>query len=216
MDIVNRESNSSLIKSCYFPEAAFYLISLPEAKEIFVFDTRGTLEDATLRCTTWNNLDHTDYVYDPTAKTMYLTQANGIAEYESYNDNGSSYLMSYFTNHFDLGFPNKNKLLKRVAVTVIGNQSQSFSLKAGFDYTANYFSFPFTLTETNVSEYGISEYGANAETVSEYNLGISLERLDSSVAGTGAIVQLGIQTTIDGALLSVQKLDVYAKEGRII
>lgn len=216
MDIVNRESNSSLIKSCYFPEAAFYLISLPEAKVIFVFDTRGTLEDATLRCTTWNNLDHTDYVYDPTAKTMYLTQANGIAEYESYNDNGSTYLMSYFTNHFDLGFPNKNKLLKRAAVTVIGNQSQSFSLKAGFDYTANYFSFPFTLTETNVSEYGIGEYGANAETISEYNLGISLERLDSSVAGTGAIVQLGIQTTIDGALLSVQKLDVYAKEGRII
>jgi hypothetical protein len=216
MDIVNRENNSELIKSCYFPEAAFYLISLPEAKEVFVFDTRGTLEDASLRCTTWNNLDHTDYVYDATAKVMYVTQVDGIAEYGGYNDNGNTYLMSYFTNHFDFDQPNINKLLKRAAVTVIGNQSQSFSLKAGFDYTTSYFSFPFTLTETNVAEYGVAEYGANAAILSEYNLGIALERLDASVAGSGSIVQLGIETTIDGALLSVQKLDVYAKQGRII
>ena len=216
MDIVNRESNSSLIKSCYFPEAAFYLISLPEAKEIFVFDTRGTLEDASLRCTTWNNLDHTDYVYDATSKTMYVTQVNGIAEYEGYNDNGSSYLMSYFTNHFDFDQPNINKLLKRAAVTAIGSSTQAFTLKCGFDYTTNYFSFSFTLSQSDVSEYGVAEYGANAATVAEYKSGIALERLDQSVAGTGSIVQLGIETTIDGALLSVQKLDVYAKQGRII
>jgi len=216
MDIVNRESNSSLIKSCYFPEAAFYLINLPEAKEIFIFDTRGTLEDASLRCTTWNNLDHTDYVYDATAKTMYVTQVNGIAEYAGYNDNGSSYLMSYFTNHFDFDQPNINKLLKRAAVTAIGSSTQGFTLKCGFDYTTNYFSFPFTLSQSAVSEYGIAEYGSNAATVAEYQSGISLERLDSSVAGSGSIVQLGIETTIDGALLSVQKLDIYTKQGRII
>ena len=85
-----------------------------------------------------------------------------------------------------------------------------------FDYTTNYFSFPFTLSQSDVSEYGVAEYGANAATLAEYQSGISLERLNSSVAGSGSIVQLGIETTIDGALLSVQKLDVYAKQGRII
>ncbi len=216
MDIVNRESNVDLIKACYFPEEAFYLISMPESQEIFIFDTRGTLEDASLRVTTWNNLDHADYIYDPVSRKMYLMQTDGIAEYGGYNDNGSSYLMSYFTNHFDFDQPNINKVLKRAAVTAIGGSSQSFTLKAGFDYTTSYFSFPFTLTETNVSEYGIAEYGDNAATIAEYNIGIALERLDSSVAGSGSIVQLGIETTIDGALLSVQKLDVYAKQGRII
>jgi hypothetical protein len=216
MDIVNRESDLSLVKSCYFPEEAFYLISLPEAAQVFVFDTRGALEDASLRVTTWNNLDHTDYVYDATSKVMYLTQTNGIAEYSGYNDNGSSYTMSYFTNHFDFNAPNIIKLLKRAAVTAIGSSAQPFTLKCGFDYTTNYFSFPFTLSQSAVSEYGIAEYGSNAATVAEYQSGISLERLDSSVAGSGSIVQLGIETTIDGALLSVQKLDIYTKQGRII
>ena len=216
MDIVNRENNPELIKSCYFPEAAFYLINLPEAKEVFVFDTRGALEDASLRVTTWNDLDHTDYVYDATNKTMYLAQANGIAEYVGYNDNGSSYLMSYFTNHFDLGAPNVNKILKRASVTAIGSSAQAFTLKVGYDYNTSYFSTPFTLKATNVSEYGTAEYGANAAEVAEYNLGVSLDRLSASVSGSGDIVQVGIETTIDGALLSVQKLDVYAKQGRII
>ncbi len=216
MDIVNREASLDLVKSCYFPDEAIYIISLPEAKTQFVFDTRTTLEDASLRCTTWNNLDHTDYVYDATNKAMYLTQVDGIAEYRSYQDNGSGYPMSYFTNHFDLGAANVNKMLKKAAITAIGSSGQDFSLKVGYDYNTSYFSTPFTLKELNVAEYGIAEYGANAATVAEYNLGVSLDRLAASVSGSGDIVQIGIETHIDGAPLSVQKLDVYAKQGRII
>ena len=216
MDIVNREANLDLIKSCYFPDSAIYIISLPEAKTQFVFDTRATLEDASLRCTTWNNLDHTDYVYDATNKVMYLTQVNGIAEYLGYTDNGAGYQMSYFTNHFDLDAPNIIKILKKASVTAIGSSAQAFTLKVGYDYSTSYFSVPFTLKETKVSEYGIAEYGANAATVAEYNLGVSLDRLASQVSGSGDIVQIGIETHIEGAQLSVQKLDVYAKQGRII
>ena len=216
MDIVNRESDFGLIKSVYFPEDAFYLISLPEAQTQFVFDTRGTLEDASLRVTTWNNLDHTDYVYDAKAKALYLTQADGIAEYTGYQDNGVNYLMSYFTNHFDLGSANVNKILKKAAITAIGSSGQDFSLKVGYDYQTSYFSTPFTLKTLTVAEYGTAEYGANAATVAEYNLGVSLDRLDSQVSGSGDIVQIGIEAHIDGAQLSVQKLDVYAKQGRII
>lgn len=216
MDIVNRESDFDLIKSVYFPENAFYLISLPEAQTQFVFDTKSTLEDASLRVTTWNNLDHTDYVYDAKEKALYLTQADGIAEYTGYQDNGVQYTMSYFTNHFDLGSANINKILKKAAVTAIGSSSQDFSLKVGYDYQTSYFSFPFTLKQIDVSEYGIAEYGANAATVAEYNLGVSLDRLASQVSGSGDIVQIGIEAHIDGTQLSVQKLDVYAKQGRII
>jgi hypothetical protein len=216
MDIVNREASLDLVKSCYFPDEAIYVISLPEAKTQFVFDTRTTLEDASLRCTTWNNLDHTDYVYDATNKAMYLTQVDGIAEYRSYQDNGSGYPMSYFTNHFDLGAANVNKMLKKAAITAIGSSGQDFSLKVGYDYNTSYFSTPFTLKELNVAEYGVAEYGANAAVIAEYNLGVSLDRLAASVSGSGDIVQIGIETHIDGAPLSVQKLDVYAKQGRII
>jgi hypothetical protein len=147
---------------------------------------------------------------------MYLTQVNGIAEYSGYNDNNESYTMSYFTNHFDLEKPNISKILKRAAVTAIGSTGQPFNFKVGFDYTTSYLSFPFTLKQTTVSEYGIADYGANATVVAEYNLGVSLDRIDQSIAGSGSIVQIGIETNIDGAQLSVQKLDIYTKQGRII
>ena len=86
----------------------------------------------------------------------------------------------------------------------------------GYDYNTSYFSFPFTLKQITVSEYGIAEYGDNAATIAEYNLGVSLDRLSSQVSGSGDIVQIGIEAHIEGAQLSVQKLDVYAKQGRII
>lgn len=216
MDIVNREDDFELIKSVYFPEDAFYLIHLPDAKTQFVFDTRSTLEDASLRVTTWNNLDHASYVYDAKAKALYLAQIDGIAEYTSFQDNGSNYLMSYFTNHFDLGSPNANKILKKASVTAIGSSGQDFTLKVGYNYQTSYFSFPFKVKELTVAEYGIAEYGANAATVAEYNLGVSLDRLSSQVSGSGDIVQIGVEAHIDGTQLSVQKLDVYAKQGRII
>ena len=212
VDNVGREQDFSLIKSCYFPEQAFYLVFLPEAKEIYVFDTRQALEDGSYRVTTWNNLDHTDFVYDKTTKKMYLTQANGIAEYGTYNDNSSSYTMSYFTNHFDFQLPNINKMLKRVAVTVIGSTSQAFNVKAGFDYLTSYYSFPFTIKEIPTFEYGIAEYNESAE----YVAGIALDRISSSASGAGSIIQIGVEATIDGGSLSVQKLDVYAKQGRVI
>ena len=216
MDDVNRESNFGLIKSVYYPEDAIYIISLPDAARQYVFDTRTPLEDATLRTTTWSGLTHTDYVYDAKAKALYLTQTDGIAEYLNYQDNGSKYTMTYFTNHFDLGSPNVNKLLKKASVTAIGSSAQDFTLKVGYDYSTNYFNFPFTLKDINISEYGIAEYGANAATIAEYNSGVSLDRLASQVSGSGDIIQIGIETHIDGAQLSVQKLDVYAKQGRII
>ena len=205
-----------MVKSVYFPEQAFYLIFLPTAGTAYVFDTRRPLEDGSYRVTTWNDLDHTDFVYDKTSKALYITQANGIAEYGNFTDNGSPYTMSYFTNHFDLGYPNINKLLKKTAVTVIGSSSQSFNIKAGFDYLTSYFSFPFTIKDTPVSEYGIADYGANATVVAEYQAGVSLDRLNSSVSGSGSIFQLGVEAEIDGGSLSIQKLDVYGKLGRTI
>lgn len=216
VDLVGRESNLGLVKSVYFPEQAFYLIFLPTAGTAYVFDTRRPLEDGSYRVTTWNDLDHTDFVYDKTSKALYITQANGIAEYGNFTDNGSPYTMSYFTNHFDLGYPNINKLLKKTAVTVIGSSAQSFNIKAGFDYLTSYFSFPFTIKDTPVSEYGIADYGANATVVAEYQAGVSLDRLNSSVSGSGSIFQLGVEATIDGGSLSIQKLDVYGKLGRTI
>lgn len=224
LEAVAQEVDLSNINSVYYPEGAFYLICLPASGIKFVFDTRASMEDASLRSTTWTQVDHANYKYDPTDRILYLAQTNGIAKYHGFTDNGEPYQMQYYTNHFDLDQPNAIKILKRVACTVIGSSKQQFAIRAGFEYTTNYFTFPFTTEEIKVSEYGIAEYGSNGlndpsdpdSGVSEYTGGISLDRLDSPVQGSGSIVQLGVEATINGAQLSVQKLSVYAKTGKIL
>jgi len=216
VNIAKRESDQGAIKACYYPDEAIYVITFPEAALSYIFDTRTKLENAALRVTTWSVQNHAALVHDKTTDVMYFAQADGIAEYGLYTDNGTAYVMRYFTNHFDMGSPNISKIIKRAAVTAIGSSEQQFTLKIGYEYTTNYFSFPFNLSGQVVSEYGIAEYGANATVVSEYNSGIALDRIDSSVSGAGSIVQLGIETTIDGAQLSVQKLDIYAKQGKVL
>lgn len=216
VSIADREVNKDLIKSVYFPEEAFYLIYFPGVSTTYVFDTKGRLEDASLRVTTWSEQTHNNFAYDKTNNILYLAQTDGIAEYGLYTDNGSGYHMRYYTNHFNFDFPNINKIIKRASVTAIGSSEQEFTLKIGYDYTTNYFGFPFQLSGLSVSEYNNAEYGSNASTIAEYNSGIALDRIDASIAGSGDIVQLGIETLINGAQLSVQKLDIYAKQGRVI
>jgi len=224
LDTVRAEDSPENITSVYNPSDAFYLLNFPASGIQYVFDTRGSLEDASLRATTWSDLTHKNYTYDPTTEILYLAQTNGIAKYFGFNDDSETYQLEYYTNHFDLGLANKIKLLKRVACTVIGSSKQLFSIKVGFEYTSNYFTFPFTTKDVPVSQYGISEYGSNGlrdpsdatSGVSEYTGGISLDKIDSSVQGSGDIIQLGVEAEINGAQLSVQKLDIYGKEGRII
>jgi hypothetical protein len=50
---------------------------------------------------------------------------------------------------------------------------------------------------------------------SEFSKGIVLERIKSSVGGYGSTIQIGFETDVDNAELSVQKLDVFVKMGRI-
>ena len=213
------------IKSVYNPAEAFYLIDFQGTNhQTFVFDTRRKFEDGALRVTRWTGVTHNNYEYDDVARELLFAETDGIAKYTGFQDNGVGYTMLYLTNHFDLGEPTQNKILKRASATAVGSSQQSFSIKASFDYSGKFFSFPFTIASVPVSEYGICEYGSNGlriptdsqSGVSEYTGGVALDRIQSAAAGTGSVLQIGVEATINGGSLAIQKLDVYAKQGRIL
>ena len=213
------------IKSVYNPAEAFYLIDFQGTNhQTFVFDTRRKFEDGALRVTRWTGVTHNNYEYDDVARELLFAETDGIAKYTGFQDNGQAYTMLYLTSHFDLGQPTQNKILKRVSATAVGSSEQAFTIKSSFDYSSSFFSIPFTLTAVPVSEYGIAEYGSNGlripsdatSGVAEYTSGISLDRIQSTAAGTGSILQIGVEAIINGASLAIQKLDVYAKQGRIL
>ena len=208
MDVVASETLTN-IKSVYSEKEAFYLLTLPSVKEVYCFDTRGQLQDGSFRVTTWDSIE-------PTA---LLSRRNGdlligkngyIGKYGTYQDHSSAYRFQYYTNHADLGDANITSILKRLKVVVIGGTNQYVTLKWGFDFSTNYLSANALIPLQGVSEYGIAEYN-----VAEYSDGVALQTLVASASGSGKIVQTGYESNINGAALSIQRIEIQSKNGKM-
>lgn len=196
------------IKAVYSEDNAFYLLLFPSFQRIYCFDTRAPLQNGALRVTIWDNQTQTNMLALPNA--VYFSQTDGIADYATYQDNASVYRMKYYTTYFDFGSASQFKILKRLATTIIGGTGQDFVLKSGFDYTDSYQSYPSTLASKSVSEYGTAEYN-----IAEYETGTLVEVVRSATGGTGSVLQIGFEANINGAELSLQKLDIFVKQGRV-
>ena len=197
------------IKSVYAPSDAFYLLSLPATSQTFCFDTRTQLEDGSLRVTLWPTIPPKSYL--AIGSNLYYAQVNGVATYSSYKDNGSPYLMSYASNYFDLDLTDINKIVKKVSATTVGITGQTFALQVGYEYKPAIFSETFTLDASAVSEYNISEFN-----LAEYTGGALVNDQSSPAQGSGNILQIGFTAQINGSPMSLQRLTIYAKQGKVL
>jgi hypothetical protein len=208
MDVVSSETLAN-IKSVYSEKEAFYLLTLPSVKEVYCFDTRGQLQDGSFRVTTWDSIEPTALLSRRNGDV--LIGKNGyIGKYGTYQDYASAYRFQYFTNHADLGDANITSILKRLKVTVIGGTNQYVTLKWGFDFLTNYQSANALIPTQGVSEYGIAEYN-----IAEYSDGVALQTLVVSASGSGKIVQTGYESNINGASLSIQRIEIQSKNGKM-
>lgn len=197
------------ISSVYSEDNAFYLISFPSSRTVYCFDMKSALEDGSARITCW-------YPYDATAfcrkenKDVLIGKEDGIGKYYGYTDNNETYRIRYLSHYTDFGSPTVIKLLKQIKVTVLGGSNQQFTIKVGSNYSTAFSSYPFVIEGGSVSEYGISEYG-----VGFFSGGVTLDKLSSSVGGSGNVVQFGFEADVGGTELSVQAIDAYVKTGRV-
>ena len=296
VQLLEAETNSK-IKSAYSEGNAFYLLAFPTTRQVYCFDMRQPLEDGSARVTIWNNMDFT--AWNAWENEVYMAHKDGLAEYRGYQDNGESYRMVYFTNYFDLGNASQVKLLKRLAITVIGATGQDFVVKSGFDYSDVYNNYPLTVKQATVAEYGGSpsitgtsatqsattitdedairsvdvdgnvttadkHYTVDFKTSStgnytnavvvyldsdtyyywdqdigetrtattlyllpntgndqynsstEYTGGNLVDNVRVAGSGSGSVMQLGFEADLNGGALSIQKMDIYVKQGRTL
>jgi hypothetical protein len=198
------------IKAVYFSTDAFYLLALPSTGFTYCFDTRGTLENGSARTTIWKQIAPTAFCVTQD-RQLYIGKAGYIGKYDSYEDNGATYRMSYFTNYFDFGSATTNKILKKINVTAIGGSAQPIAVKWGYDYTRNYFSRGIILQRVEVFEYGTAEYN-----IATYTNGIALDTANIPASGSGTVLQIGFESDIDGTPLSIQKIDFFLKQGKTL
>lgn len=198
------------VKAVYSDIHAFYLISFPASNIVYCFDVRQMLPNGAARATTWSGITPTAFHYTNN-RSVLIGKVGYVGKYMGYDDNGAAYNMSYFTNFFDFGSPTTLKLMKKVAVTFIGNTSANVNIRWGFEYQDSYYTRSASIEDFSSAYYGVGEFG-----VSEYTSGVFVQTVRSNIGGSGTVLQLGIETNIDGNALSVQRIDCYVKQGKTI
>ena len=199
---------ASEIKAVYSDKDAFYLLSLPTSNLVYCFDMRQVLQNGASRATTWTNITPTAFWYTRD-KRLLLGKAGFIGSYVDYSDNSTAYRMSYYTNYFDFQSPTTIKILKKINMTFIGGNGADATIKYGFDYSSQYLSRNIVLGNINIAEYGISEYN-----IGEYTAGVVFDNQKIQASGSGNVLQMGVETVVNGFEISIQKLDCYVKTGR--
>jgi hypothetical protein len=204
----------SSIKSVYSEREGFYLLTMPSNKSVYCLDTKVILQDGTSRVTTWDSITPTSLLSRRNGD-LYIGKNGYVCSYSGYLDHESTYRMMYYTNNADLGNVNQVSILKKISAVVIGGTNQTVAIKWGFDFKANYLSANASIPSQGVAQYGIAEYGANGSPVAYYSDGIALQTLVVSASGSGKVVQTGYESEINGAQLSIQKIEIQAKNGKI-
>jgi hypothetical protein len=206
--------NMANIKSIYSEREAFYLLTAPIVKQVFCFDTRQSLPNGAFRASTWDSIEPKSFLSRRNGDL--LIGKNGyIGKYSGYLDDTNTYQFAYYTNHADLGNQAQTSIIKKISVVVIGGSNQYVTIKWGYDFLTNYLSENILIPAQGVSEYGVAEYGANATIVAYYSEGVALQTLMANGSGSGKVVQTGYETTVNSSQLSIQKIEIQTKQGRM-
>ena len=200
----------SLVKSVYSPLEAFYLLTVPITNQVYCFDTKQPLQDGSARVTTWDSITPTCFC-SLRDGSLLIGKAGFVGKYTGYFDNTSKYRFQYFTNHADLGQPSVTTVLKKLSVVVIGGSLQYVTIKWGYDFSSNYQAQNVQIPSQGESFYGVSEYG-----IGKYSNGVALQTLVAYPTSSGKIIQTGYESDIQGFPLSIQKLEILAKDGKIV
>jgi len=208
--------NSSLVsetmanlKSVYSEKEAFYLLVLPTTAQVYCFDTKQSLQDGASRVTKWDSIAPTS-LRSLRNGDLYIGKTGYIGKYTGYLDDTSTYRFAYYTNNADLGNPNQISILKTISAIVIGGSNQYLTIKWGFDYSGAYQAQNIYIPSQASYEYGTAEYG-----IAEYTSGVPIKTLRANGSGAGKIVQTGYETTINNVALSLQKIEIQAKDGKL-
>jgi len=199
------------VKSVYSDVDAFYLLTFPTSVSIYCFDLRTKLEDGSARVTTWDSNIPKAFL-SSASRRLYFGKPGYIGQYGTYLDDAASYRMAYTSPHIDFGDPVAISVLKKIKVTAVSLQ-QSAVVKWAFDFLQRFYAQSVIINPgtVNTALYNVSEYNTTAE----YTTSVAATVADVNASGSGKTVQIAVEVQVSGYSLSLQKIDVYAKQGRL-
>ena len=214
-------SSASDIRAVFSPDDRFYLLSLPvgsgtlEAGRSFAFDTRGKMEDGTVRVMgEWTNLVPTAAVVkkDRTFLSAIRTALGEVGNYSGSDDDGDAYTFDYESGWLDITESQGFKIIpKRLSGIFFTEAAATVTFKWAFDFMGTFNSAQVTYSDAGAgAEFGVGEWGED-----EFGGGATQRSGRVAGKGTGEFIKLGVLTPIQGAGFAVQLLDIFAKVGRL-
>ncbi len=201
------ETSGDTIKAAYSPIDSFVLLTFTTSRVTYCFDTRSRLPDGSSKATTWVGFNPKCYCYCE-EQSLKIGLARYIGEYGGYTDNGAAYRMAYYTSWVDFGDPVRTSILKKIIMTLFGALNQSIVYKWGFDYQSTSQAQPTVTSTVSPSEYNVAEYG-----IAEYSGNLAVQTLSVNATGAGKVIQIGFETQVNGFPISIQRVDIYTKNG---
>lgn len=201
-----RQSGNSSIKSCYFPEEAFYLLTTPDGM-IWAFDLHIVGDDSPMRITQFPNTSWKSFYSHE--GTLYIGETGRIGNYEGYLDDTSTYIARWESSWTDFN-TSRFKILKKLTAIVEGAQGQSMTFIWTTDYgEASGGASAAISAGAALAEYGEGEYG-----ISEYGGGFALQKLSVPASRIGEVFSFGFVITINSFNMALEQLSLFVKLGR--
>lgn len=218
----------SNVRSVFNQREGLYILSLVgSSTTTFCFDMKSYIrgvqetDSGTVKCSIWTGFTIHGMDYGRNG-IMYVSFRNGsneaIGKYSGYTDNGTNYTLGYSSPWIDLASPEGGesgaflKLPKKATITTAGSSTYQITLGVAFDFAGTGFVQSTSVTsnasasEWGTSEYGIAEYGASGKSVAQSKI---------NLARSGQHMRLSISIPIIGYEISLQKIDLFFKRGRI-
>jgi hypothetical protein len=207
------ENRTQPTNSVYSPENAFYLITFPAENTTFCFDLRGRLENGSFRATRWPGSKFEAW-HRKNDGTLYTGTTSGIGTYDTYLDEGESYLFKYISPGLTFGDPSKTKFLKKLRPTIVGGGTETVFLKWAYDLSDIYKAQSFTLGADTSS---IAFFNQSSEyNIAEFSGGTSITRKSINTSGGGSIITVSLEAQMNGSEVSIQEINVLALMGKTL
>ena len=211
-------TESGDIKSIYNSEEGFYALSFPSNSTTFVFDLKGTLEDGSSRVTEWD-IAPTAMGYTQ-AGSMYVAFTTRLGEYTGYKDDvardgtgGDSYDINWIGGWNDFGQEVASflKIPKKLSVLMGGISNVSVTAKWAFDYLDSFHQATVTFSGGSAARYGVAHYNTAGDVYSGL---LTFESVKAPLTSSGQVIKFGVQATVSGEQVVLQRLDLLTKIGR--
>jgi hypothetical protein len=218
---IQETEDKASISLSYWHHEGLVVCNFPTQRQAYVLDVRKLSSTGGSRVTTWTEttFDRMIHVEDPLFDAILLGgTSSGVLQYEgSIDADNATYQFSYQSNPLSFGDSVRQKFPKRMDVSILSRTADTEAVaRWGFGNELTYSKainvealVPAYWGEALYATPGdpdVYKYGPGATTVKRYRI---------NTKGSGALVSVGIDATIDGGVFSLQELNLQLLLGRI-